>query len=284
MTEKAHLGTWIRRFLIEHICGERNLSRNTQASYRDTLVLLLPFAAGRERLSVDELKVEHLSAETVRLFLHHLEQQRGCSISTRNQRLAAIHALARFIAQSPEYISWCAEIRAIPFKKTARPAMTYLEKYEIDALLDAPNKTTKAGARDYALLLFLYNTGARADEAARVCVGDLDLGRMPSVKILGKGNKVRYCPLWSLTINSLTPLVTDRAKNERVFLNRQRQPMTRFGIYALVKRYVVRTSVAVASLATRPVSVHSIRHYAAYGNMPNPSAAQSTRHLVTTAC
>jgi integrase/recombinase XerD len=261
MTNARLIGSWIRRFLMEHVCSERNLSRNIQASYRDTMVLLLPFVGGKEGKSVDQLTVDDLSAETIRLFLQHLEQDRHCSIATRNQRLAAIHGLARFIAQSPEYISWCTEIRSIPFKKTAKPVMAYLDKPEMDALLDAPDRQTNEGARDYAILLFLYNTGARADEAAHVKVGDLDLGRsFQSVKIHGKGGKIRYCPLWSLTVTVLSTLVAGRASTDRVFLNCRKQPMTRFGIHALVKRYVVKASAKLASLTTKRVSAHTIRH------------------------
>jgi site-specific recombinase XerD len=259
MTE-VYVGPWVRRYLLEHVCGERNLSRNTLASYRDTLVQLLPFAAQQKQLSPDQLRVEHISAETIRLFLQHVEKERGCSIATRNQRLAAIHSLCRFIGQAPEYMSWCAEIRAIPFKKSTKKMMDYLEKHEMDALLDAPDRQTKEGQRDYALLLFLYNTGARVDEAANIEVSDLNFGRCPSVRILGKGNKIRYCPLWSLTIKSLSLQIAGRASSERVFLNRRKQPMTRFGIHALVKRHVATASSHASSLRAKRVSTHTLRH------------------------
>lgn len=210
---------------------------------------------------VDRLSIEHISTDVVRLFLLHLEQDRGCSVATRNQRLAAIHALAKFIGMcSPEHISWCSEIRAIPFKKISTPALPYLEKTEMDALLSAPGCRTTQGIRDYALLLFLYNTGARADEAAHVNIVDLDLGRSASVKILGKGGKTRFCPLWPLTAATLNPLVDGRAPAEPVFLNRRKQRITRFGIYALVKRYVLKASRRVPSLRTKRISPHSIRH------------------------
>jgi integrase/recombinase XerD len=162
------LGTWIRRFLLEHLVAERNLALNTQRSYRDTLVLLIPFVAKKAAKAVDRLSVVDLSAELIRLFLADLETSRRCAIVTRNQRLAAIHALARFVGEhSPEHIAWCAQLRAIPFKKpTARAVIAYLDKSEMDALLAAPDGQTAQGRRDQALLLFLYNSGARASEAA----------------------------------------------------------------------------------------------------------------------
>src|SRR5205823_3695820 len=116
------LGPWVRRFLLEHLVGERNLARNTQQSYRDTLRLLLPFAARHAGTPVDRLGVEELSADRVRAFLQAVEEERGCGIATRNQRLAAIHALAHFIGlRGPEYVRWCGEVRAVPFKKAPRP-------------------------------------------------------------------------------------------------------------------------------------------------------------------
>lgn len=261
MANTNTLGPWIRQFLTQHLVGVRNLSANTQISYRDTLVQVLPFAAAKAGTSIDRLTVDHLSSETVRLFLLHLEANRKCTVSTRNQRLAAIHALARFIGNcSPEHISWCSGVCSIPFKKAAQPTISYLEKHELDALLDAPDRGSSQGARDYALLLFLYNTGARASEAAQVKIGDLDLGRFPSVRIVGKGNKVRHCPLWLLTCKTIEPFIASRKANEHVFLNRQGQPITRFGIHALVKRNVLRAAKQIHILKAKSINVHSIRH------------------------
>ncbi len=140
MKNDSLLGPWIRRFLLEHLVAERNLARNTQRSYRDTLCLLLPRLAVQSRKTVDVLEVEDLSADAVRKFLAVIEEERGCSVATRNQRLSAIHALAHFIGQrSPEHLMWCGEVRNVPFKRTGKNPLTYLEKEEIDALLAAPN-------------------------------------------------------------------------------------------------------------------------------------------------
>src|SRR5207247_666952 len=118
--------------------------------------------------------VADVSADRVRQFLNDLEEKRGCVIATRNQRLAAIHALARFIGMNaPELVEWSGQVRTVPFKKAPQALVTYLEKPEMDALLTAPDVTTAQGRRDHALLLFMYNVGARADEAAQVLVGDL---------------------------------------------------------------------------------------------------------------
>jgi site-specific recombinase XerD len=262
MDEPTLLGPWLRRFLLEHLVGDRNLARNTQRSYRDTMVLLVNFLASDKKKPVDRLVVEDVSADAVRSFLLHLEETRKCGITTRNQRLAAIHALARFVAaNSPEHIAWCGEIRSLPFKKTSAPEVTYLEKPEMDALLAAPDRTCPQGRRDYALLLFLYNSGARADEAACLTVGDLEtLGHQSSVRILGKGGKVRRCPLWAKTVDGLGPIVGQRAPTDRLFLNRRGQMMTRFGVHAMVKRYGERAAAGMPSLKTKRISPHTIRH------------------------
>jgi site-specific recombinase XerD len=143
--------------------------------------------------------------------------------------------------------------------------VTYLEKEEMDALLAAPAADTAQGRRDHALLLFLYNTGARADEVAHVRIGDLDLGKTPardpsSVLIRGKGNKLRRCPLWARTVNELLPLMGRRPAAKQLFLNRRGEPLTRFGVHAVVERYARQVASSLPALAKKRVSPHTIRH------------------------
>ena len=135
----------------------------------------------------------------------------------------------------------------------------------MDALLDASEGAIPQQRRDHALLLFLYNTGARADEAAQLTIANLDLAHAPrrdhsSAIIRGKGNKLRRCPLWPQTVNEITPLIKGRSPEEHVFLNRCEQPITRFGIHTLVERYTQMASKQTPSLKTKRVSLHTIRH------------------------
>ncbi len=261
MRNTTLMGSWIRRFLLEHLVAERNLARNTQCSYRDTMVLLLPFMSRSLKTPVDRLTVNDLSPRLVRRFLEHLEKDRGCGGGTRNLRLGAIHSLAKFLgSHSPEHVTWCAEVRAVPFRKTTKPVMAYLDKPEMDAVLEAPDRGTEQGARDHAMLQFLYNTGARVEEAAQVTVGDLTWGSSISVRLVGKGNKIRRCPLWPNTAGLLKTLVGSRGPHERVFLNRLGQPLTRFGIYTLVRRAVKQASTAMPSLKAKRISPHTVRH------------------------
>lgn len=260
MNNMALLGPWVRRFLLEHLVAERNLARNTQRSYRDALTLLIPFVAGKLHQSVDRLTVVDVSADLVRLFLANLEQARQCAIATRNQRLAAVHALARFVGEhSPEHIAWCGQVRSIPFKKSSKAVIPYLDKPQMDALLGVPDRQTAQGRRDHALLLFLYNSGTRAQEAAQLLVSELDLAGC-SVKIRGKGGKERLCPLWPNTVAELRDLIANRSPDACVFLNRCGHPITRFGIHTLVERYVRKAQIKMPSLAAKRISPHTIRH------------------------
>jgi integrase/recombinase XerD len=260
MTDHISLGHWVRRFLLEYAASERNLSANTRASYRDMLILLLPYVARQRRVATDALSVTDLSSEVVRAFLGYLEQERQCCTVTRNQRLASIHALARFIGEhSPQHVEWCAQIRMVPFKKGTTVSLTYLEKAEVDALLAAPDRSSRQGGRDYALLLFLYNTGARASEAASLRIRNIDWDSK-SVQITGKGNKQRRCPLWSDTIEQLRCLVGNRLAEAHLFLNRRGEPLTRYGIHTLVERHVAKLRASSPSLQNKRVSPHIIRH------------------------
>jgi integrase/recombinase XerD len=254
------VGPWARRFLVDYLIGERNYSTNTQHSHRDTLRLFFPFAAKRCRCAVDRLALTQITPKRVREFLRHLEQVGHCSPATINQRLVSIRTWARFVGlNSPEELEWSRQIQTLHFKKHAAAPMQYLEKKEMKALLAAPDRGEEQGFRDYALLLFLYNTGARVSEAVRLSIGDLDLVR-PSVTLHGKGPRDRHCPLWKATAKVLSELVAGRVVTQAVFLNRCGQPLTRFGIYILLKRYVQRAAVTIPSLRTKRVSPHTIRH------------------------
>lgn len=265
MTDQSALGPWVKRFLLEYLPGERNFTRNTQQSYRDALRLLIVFAAGSLHKKPDQLLVEDICADLLRKFMRHIEEARKCSVSTRNQRLAAIHALAAFIGERcPEHLPWCAAIRAIVFKRGARVPVGYLEKNEIDALLDAPDNASSIGTRDRALLLFLYNSGARASEAARLVVGDLRWRSseitQPFVELHGKGNKIRLCPLWASTVRELKKLTRGQADDQRVFLSRYRKPLTRFGIHDIVTRHIHKLAAEHPDLRKKRVGPHTIRH------------------------
>jgi site-specific recombinase XerD len=151
-------------------------------------------------------------------------------------------------------------VRSVPFKKTAKTVIGYLDKPEMEALLCVPDRRTTLGLRDHALLLFLYNSGARADEAASLRVSNLQLGTSPCVRILGKGNKWRVCPLWPVTVTTLAPLVAGKGADDQVFHGRTGKPMTRFGVHRIVKTAAIAAGKRVESMQGKRIGPHWLRH------------------------
>lgn len=266
MTTENYLGIWIKRFLVEYLISIRNCSVQTQKSYRDTFRILATYLGVKSKKPVDQLTLEDMESKEIIEFLLYLEKKRHCSINTRNQRLAALRGFALYVANnSPTYIEWCRQIRLIPLKKFQRTEISYLEKGEIKALLAAPDRSTIMGRRDYAILLFLYNTGVRASEAANLIIRDIEWSsiserKFTTVVIKGKGNKIRRCPLWQITVDALLPLIGGRQQNEHVFQNNVRKSLTRSGIYKLIKKYVEAITREMPSLQLKAVSTHTIRH------------------------
>ena len=263
MSNPRTLGPWLRRFLADYIVTERCLARNTQMSYRDSFTLLLPYISAKARKSVDRLDVEDISPSYVLQFLAHIEKDRGCSVQTRNQRLAAIRSFARFVAsRDPVHVAWCGQIRSITTKKAAQQPISWMTKGEVEALITVPDCQTLRGRTEHTLLLFLYNTGSRVSEATSLQVGNLQIGRHDGhalVTLCGKGNKTRQCPLWPRTEKALGELVQDRTSGAPVFVSRHHKRYTRFGIYRLVERCAAR----VTTLAEKTITPHVIRHTSA---------------------
>jgi len=254
------LSPFVRRFLVEEVTGHRNLSPNTQRSYRDTIRLLFGFIAERCGIVPTQVRVEEVTGEVVQTFLAHLQAQRGSTAATCNQRLAALHSLFGFIGrQAPEFIEHATGVHAVLPRRAPMPTMAYLDKPELDALLAVPDRRRSQGCRDYTLLLFLYNTGARASEAAGIRIADLALDKL-TVRLVGKGRKTRMCPLWPHTVDALRQILRDGPQDARVFLNVRGQPITRFGIYALVARTVRKAAGAMPSLQNKRISPHTLRH------------------------
>ncbi len=253
----------LHAFFHEWLGEQRNLSRHTVCSYRDTWKLFLRFASERKRRKVAELSLADLQAAEVLAFLDHLEKDRKVCIGTRNCRLAAIHSFFGFVAhREPLAIAQCAEIAHIPVKKTSRPAMCYMDAEEIAAILQQPDCSSLEGQRDHALLAFLYNTGARIQEALDVCPRAIRFESPTQVELLGKGRKSRVCPLWPETVDLLKALLRRQpcADDEPIFVNRYGRPLGAAGVRFKLKQYVQAAARQVPSLATKRVTPHTWRH------------------------
>lgn len=259
------LGPWLKRFLLEYAGTERNLSRNTIRSYRDTFRLLIPKLTAASGRSAENLLLSDITEGSVIDFLDSIERDRACSARTRNQRLASICAFAKYVSMhSPEHVEWCGILKSIPQKKSQKRLVTYLEKDEMNALLEAPNRNTVRGFCDYAMLLFLYNTGARAEEASSVLVKDVSYPingtDTAMVTMTGKGRKTRRCPLWRTTCKVLKTITGNRDLGEHLFLNCRGKPITRFGIYEMVARHSKAAAEKHPSIGEKRPSPHTIRH------------------------
>jgi site-specific recombinase XerD len=264
MSKSQPLGPILHSFFVDHLITVKGLRPASVRSYRDTVRLLLVFAAADRRCKITRLTLGDLTFERIVAFLRHLEEDRGNHARTRNQRLAALHGLFEYIAgRAPEMLAVCQQVAAIPTKRVPPPETRFLERDEVAGLLRGLPSGGRLALRDRALLLSLYNTGARVQEAADLRVEHLDLGEHPRIRLHGKGDKWRTCPLWQQTartleelLESLDPPPTPQAA---VFSARGR-PLTRSGIYKIVRRHA-------ASLddpgTGRRIGPHTFRHTAA---------------------
>jgi site-specific recombinase XerD len=229
------------------------------------LALLLRFLAARTARAVVQLDLDDLDPEAVIAFLNHLERERGNGVATRNSRLAAIHAFSRYVAmQDPERLESCQRLLAVPFKRAPVPAVDYFEAAELQALFKAADPSTATGRRDHALLLALFNTGARVQELLDIRPVDLQLDRPYHARLLGKGRKERLCPLWPQTAAVLRLLLSetglDGSSTERLFRNRRGEPLTRFGVRYLLRKYALLAQPAAPSLGAKRIHPHTLRH------------------------
>jgi site-specific recombinase XerD len=258
----------LRGFFSDYLPVVRGVSPHTVLSYRDAFVLLLRFLAPRHRRGVIDLDLPDLTTSAVVAFLEHLETERRNRAVTRNARLAAIHAFARYVAQNhPEHIQLCQQILALPFKRARQRTVEYLEAEEIRALLDEPKHSSPDGRRDRCLLLTFFNTGARVQEILDMRPCDLQLVRPFQVRLRGKGRKERVCPLWPQTVEALRALLDEHGvepnATQPLFRNRRGEPLTRFGVRYLLRKHARAAQAAVPTLGRRRVHPHALRHTSA---------------------
>lgn len=232
------LGPVVHGFFAHHLVSVKGLRPGSIRSYRDAMRLFLLFVAANKKSKVSRLTLDDLSFERVLAFLDHLESTRGNRPQTRNQRLAALHVFFDYIAvQLPDLLDVCQRVAAIPSKRARRAQVTFLERDEVVTLMQKLPSQGARALRDRALLLFLYNTGARVQEVAGLHAEHLDLdGRR--VRLHGKGGKWRTCPLWKETVVTLQALTSGATSPSRpVFTSANGEPLTRFGIYKIVRRH-----------------------------------------------
>jgi integrase/recombinase XerD len=260
-----NLGRALVTFFQEYLPNQRGMSLHTIRSYRDAIVLFLRFLAQKTVRGVEHLEIDDLQADRVAQFLASLEGQRGNGVATRNARLSALHTLARYLAtEHPEHMAPLQAVLAMPFKRGARNApIEYLERDEVAALLAAIDRRNTIGQRDYALFALMFNTGARVQEILDLRPSDVRLEPPCQVRLRGKGKKARTCPIWTNTANLLRPLCERRTlhdDNGPLFVNHRGQPLTRFGVRYLLRKYLAQAALASSTLRDKAIHPHSIRH------------------------
>lgn len=264
MTDSApFLGPLLQRFFAEHLVHHKRASPQTVACYRDTFRLLLEFLQKQCHIEPSALRVTDLNAPTVMSFLDYLERERKNSVRSRNLRLSAIRSFSRLLAlREPSHVDLAARILAIPVKRSERKLVGYLTRPEVEAILAAPDLSKWLGRRDYALLLTLYNSGARVSEVIGLELDQVHFGSSNFLTLLGKGRKQRTVPLWKKTARVLQNWFTELQTKSitKAFPNARGGTLSRDGVNYILQVAVQRAAATFPRLSTKSISPHTLRH------------------------
>ena len=251
----------VETFFRGYLHGTRGASRHTVLAYRDGIRLFLSFVADACSRQVVDVRLDDLTVDRVIGFLDHLETTRRNGIATRNLRLTAIRTFFRhLVREDPARGAQYQRVLSLPLKRKTIPVITYLEPEEVKVLLRQPDRRKQSGARDHALLLFLYNTGARIGEALAVQRADLQLARPSQVRLHGKGRKDRVCPLWQETASALRRLIEESSSTAHVFLSARGVSLSRDGAAYLLDKYFERAARELPILKRKHITPHVMRH------------------------
>jgi integrase/recombinase XerD len=255
----------LHRFLTSHLAGLRGCSPATIASYRDTFKLLIVFFRDGRSIPPDKLTLDRIDAAAITGFLNWLEAERHNSISTRNQRLAAISSFYRWLqTQDPARMASCQDILAIPAKKKAQPGVNHLTAGQTRRLLTQPDRSTRRGRRDATLLATLYDTAARVSELAGLTVRGIRLQPPPLAVLTGKGRKTRHVPLGGNTAALLNAYLAEHGLDKPgrddhpLFASQHDSKLSRGGIAWIIRKYQAKTGDP--ALASTDLSPHVLRH------------------------
>jgi integrase/recombinase XerD len=253
----------VQAFFCQRLIQQQNVSTCTVSSYRDTFRLLLGFLERHCKKPPATVTLADLDAPTIAAFLDHLEKKRHNSIRTRNARFAAIRSFLKYAAlRDPVSLPIIQRVLAIPMKRFARPALTFLSRDEVAALLKAPDGSTWSGRRDRGLFALLYNTGARVSEAIALRRADISLDTARSVHLTGKGRKQRTVPLWKSTVDDIRDWMVSLspAPETLLFPNRGGGPLSRSGVERRLMEAMRMASDHCPTLQDKRVSPHTLRH------------------------
>jgi site-specific recombinase XerD len=262
----SSLAPTLQAFFTDRLAQQRQVSGHTIAAYRDTLKLLVVYAARQTGKPPSQLDIADLDAPLIGAFLHHLHTERGNSARTRNARLAAIRSLFNYAAlRHPEHAAVIQRVLAIPPHRFDRALINYLSEIEITALLAAPDQATWTGRRDHALLRMACQTGLRASELLGLTVADVHLGTGAHVSCLGKGRRQRITPLSADTARVLADWIAERGgqPTDPLFPTRRGTPMSRDALERRVTKHASTAALSQSSLRLKKITPHVMRHSAA---------------------
>jgi|SRR3990167_6808604 len=257
---------YLTEFLSVYLPKQKNVSKNTIYSYRDTFKLLISYCHEIKKIPAEKITLNILSSECLTDFLGWLETDRKCSISTRNQRLAAIHSFFRYIqAEEPEGIFHFQKIAIISSKKAKKKIVEYLTPDAIKLLLEQPDKHTAKGRRDLMLISLLYDSGARVQELIDTRVCDVALQTPAVITLIGKGNKIRRVPIMQNTAALLENYFKENKlnvpfKNEHpLFVNNQHRKLTKEGVAYILSKYA-ESARKTSTVLPQKIKPHMLRH------------------------
>lgn len=256
---------YVQLYFAKFLTLQRGMSPNTVTSYGDTISLFLVFFAEKKKVRPEKITFQRINKLAIEDFCNWLETERHNSISTRNQRLGAIHAFFSYVLFSdPTYAAICRDILSIRMKKQPQVPPKYLSIDELKMLLNMPDRTCPRGRRDVVLLTLLYDSGARVQELIDLKVGDINFNNFPTVTLCGKGNKTRIVPIMSETAKMLEGYFKENQLNDNsnsvLFSNRVGTKLTRAGINYILDKYVQKARIKSPDLFKENPTPHTIRH------------------------
>ena len=265
--KETDFARYLTQFLTVYLPGHLGSKKNTLLSYRDSFSLLLKYCRDVEKYALEKLMITQIDRELILRFLKWLEEERHCKITTRNQRLAAIHSFFSFLmVEAPQYMEQCQKVLSIPMKKADKPPLMYLPLDAVKGLLEQPDRNTPHGRRDAVLLSLLYDTGARVQELVDLKVCDINLNDTVTIVLTGKGGKSRIVPVMKPTGELLRQYIEGnglshpaRSRNP-LFTNRGNHPLTRAGVTYILKKYAAQAQGIGVKDISEEITPHWLRH------------------------
>lgn len=267
MTRVTDFATYLKKFLQIYLPGVQGLSQNTIYSYRDAMTLFLRYCEDKENIKIDRFSLAHFNKERILRFLEYLETELKYSVSSRNQRLAAIHAFFQFLLREDIcYLSISQEVLNIPMKRKPKSVPSFLSLDSVKLLLEQPDLSKPEEYRDLAIMTLMYDTGARVQEIIDLTVGDIRTVSPPTVTLHGKGDKTRCVPIMKETQAVILDylekckLMSGEDQHKPVFTNKYREPFTRAGISYILNKYATKANSVSSDSFPEHIHPHMLRH------------------------